>query len=735
MLVEAVLRQAELDLDLSVERDVATMQRRCEHEGLPFLTITLPLLSDALERGLESGLFSCPSSFARHGRLPRFLGGFFKRVFAQNGELRDDADPDVIFYIRQVCRFFKKLKKECLPKYNNAAVQHFLDVEAELRVMTPQIERKDDVLDKISALVWSQVFPEIDGADLVCHHGPGFTADRLSSNGRWQIRKWNQRSEYLFPSDLHCYPNYEVAARVSGIGKSIDCVEGPEFLDLREEMPVRIVFVPKTQTTPRVIAMEPHHMQYMQQSVKDYVYKVLEGHDLTRRSIRFADQTANQKLAHSGSIDKRTATLDLKDASDRVHLHLVQRIFKNSGLLEYLEDARSLHATLPNGKDIVLFKYASMGSALCFPVEAMVFYTLVLSAMHQLDGKRPSSRSVKNYSRQIAIYGDDIIVPVEYTDVVVRYLESYALKVNVNKSFSKGFFRESCGADYYKGVSVKPIYARMEPLDNVRDWTAEHVMSWNATADLFYLRGMWIAAQAVRDLLSRVVRRTIPKTRVIGPGIASFSFVFTTDLRYDRDLQCWKQKRLVYQPTKKKDDIDGNELACLNFWGISQTLKSRARARINLPGYTAGSGYSSNLLESPIQRLLREDRGSGDQLGKPPLQEIVWDGSPIGPQEHDNSSVRRDEGSFATSENHEAEGTKVPSARDFLDAGNGVSPSNDRELTRYEGWNFSADYCLTEEVQSDPLAFLDGRVDGIDFLSSTKRGCFKSKSRWVSLAS
>jgi hypothetical protein len=35
---------------------------------------------------------------------------------------------------------------------------------------------------------------------------------------------------------------------------------------------------------------------------------------------------------------------------------------------------------------------------------------------------------------------------------------------------------------------------------------------------------------------------------------------------------------------------------------------------------------------------------------------------------------------------------------------------------------------------SDPLLYLHGSSEGIDFLSSTKRGCFKSKSRWVSLA-
>jgi len=60
MLVQAILRQLSLDLDLSVERDLKRISDRCEHEGLSFLTITLPQLDDALLQGIEAGTFTCP---------------------------------------------------------------------------------------------------------------------------------------------------------------------------------------------------------------------------------------------------------------------------------------------------------------------------------------------------------------------------------------------------------------------------------------------------------------------------------------------------------------------------------------------------------------------------------------------------------------------------------------------------------------------------------------------------
>lgn len=302
MLVKAVLQDAELDLDLSVERDAQCIERRCKHEGLSFLTITLPCLADSLERGLEVGRFSCPSNFSRHGSLPRFLGGFFKRVFTLDGRLLPEPCPYAVKWIRQICRFFKKPKIDCSSVRENKAEMQFLAVEGELRRMTSQIERKDILLDQVSGIIWTETFPDFDYLDLVCHHGPGVTADRRLSNERHRISKWNHRSELTFPSDLHCFPNYGCAAVAGNQGEGINGESGIEYLELSGEEPVRVVFVPKTQLSPRVIAIEPSHMQYMQQSVKDHVYKVLESSRLTKHSIRFTRQDVNQRLAYSSRL-------------------------------------------------------------------------------------------------------------------------------------------------------------------------------------------------------------------------------------------------------------------------------------------------------------------------------------------------------------------------------------------------------------------------------------------------
>lgn len=674
MLTEALLAQASLDLGLSVKRDIEVIRYRVEHEGLSFLTISLPALSDALERGLESGLLTIPQGFSRFGRLPHLFGGFFRRVFSRDGKLLDEPNVECIYYIRQICRFWKKLKIGCTPEREAAAERQFIKVEEELLSVTQDMQRMDKVLDEVSRTLWFRVFPELDHSEFICRHGPGATAERLLSNERWRISKWYDRWEYTFPADYHAYPNSGWAWD-SGEGSVGD--QKLEYLGIRDEPGVRVVFVPKTQTAPRVIAIEPSSMQYVQQGVMRWLVPHLESHWLTQ-SVRFSDQTVNQSLARSSSKDRSLATLDLKEASDRVHSALVRRIFRGTGILPFLEDARSLHANLPSGRNVVLNKYASMGSALCFPVEAMVFYTLILAAIFTQRKERPSAQRIASLSRNISVYGDDIIIPIEYTDVVVQYLESYGLLVNKHKSFSKSHFRESCGGDFYKGISVKPIYAREVPTDPARRWEPEVVMSWCATHDQFYSNGQWHVASVIANLLRRATRRSIPRSRFDVPGVGLKSFLFDTNLRYSKASGSWQQKRLLYVPSKRKDTIDGDGIACLN-------RKFR-------------SGQASQPLEALDLSFRRFKYPSG--VCYTGLRDSRWD---------------------------KGRSCELPSSISFVHRPLYESRADARiirELVRRAG---------SSDSQHDLTSATDSQE--IDFTTSTKRGCFKSKSRWVTIVS
>lgn len=675
MLYKALLAQASSDLGVSTERDFVNIRSRFEHEGLSFLTITLPRLSDALEEGLESGRLTVPAGFRRAGSLPALLQGFFRRVFDKSGVLLSEACAESILWIRQLARFYKKPKLACSPRRETKAIARFKKVEEDLYHATQSISRKDEVLDGIATILWSRVFRTFDRDRIVCGHGPGVTADRLSANNRRRIRNWYTRAENSFPSADHANHNWlSFAAQES-------CREGTGLkqIRLRDELGVRVVFVPKTLTTPRVIAIEPHSMQFMQQGLSRWMVSVLERHWLTAGSVNFTDQSINQKHAHSASISRDLATVDLSDASDRVHLHLVQRIFRRSSILEPLEDARSLHADLPDGSNLVLKKYASMGSALCFPVEACVFYTLILSALHIATGTRPSYSSIHEMKKLVYVYGDDLIFPVEHVDSVCDYLESYGLRVNRSKSFSASAFRESCGSDYYNGQAVKPVYARMDMPEDRRDWTPNHVMSWVSTANQLYLRGWWIAAQEVRDQVDSVLRRSVPISRDVSHGIAYLSCFRDTKMVWNKDLQGWKQKRLVYTPVKTKDNIDGtDEFACYN----------RAFERFG------NLWYQSNW-EHDFLDILRQGTDC-----------LRFD---------DDDESSSSSGQCRPGYNTRREFPRVRYTYPERPRGNPFgSPSDCERLERR-------------------LAGKADAITSVDFQNSTKRGAFQPKSRWITL--
>jgi hypothetical protein len=592
-------------------------------------------------------------------------------------------------WIRQIARFFKKPKLPCSDERKLKAVAKFKQVEEDLFHATSAVKRKDEVLDLTAAILWSSVFHTVDPTSIVCGHGPGVTADHRLSNERRRLTYWYTRAEGSFAVADHAFHNWAAAI---GDGETHEGLRGIDFIDLRDEPGVRVVFVPKTLTTPRVIAIEPASMQFIQQGLSRWMVDTLERHDLTSGSVNFTDQTINQDLAYSSSIDRSLATIDLSDASDRVHLELVQRIFRRSPILESLEDARSLHADLPDGSNILLKKYASMGSALCFPVEACVFYTLILSAIFQSTGQRPNYRSIQALKKRVKVYGDDLIVPVEHVDAVCSYLESYGLRVNRRKTFSKSSFRESCGSDFYNGISVKPVYARMDTPDSKRDWTPNHVMSWTSTANQFYMNGMWIVAQAIRDMVSSNVVMQIPLSRHYDEGICFASCFQERNLRFNRNTQSWEQRRIVFTPIKIKDDINGDYTASFN--------RVFERRRVESADY----GF-----DHPNRQPSGRQNGHCDPRVRTVLPMPLGDS----PEWANLVRVFEETGGYGLAED-----------------------SRPKRLDPFCGrWLFRPATHFGPNSQSvNPLDRVDSET-GIDFQLTVKRGAFKPKRRWVTIIS
>ena len=255
-------------------RDIMTLKSRVEHEGLSFLTITLPTLGSDLEKGLalgriDSGLFR---SFRKRLKAPAFLQGFFSQVFDESGRIFDEPSISCIEAIRQLSYSFKKLKVDCEPFRVRKTLDKFISDEHYLKSFDLG-ETDINSFVTVCTHLWAPLFAHrgsrLRNANLVPKHGPGATAERLSGNQKFSASRWHSRLEPYFPMLNTLFINEN----------AYDSWEFERVMEVPvdQEQPVRITPVPKTLKGPRIIAIEPVCMQYTQQALSKVLVETLES--------------------------------------------------------------------------------------------------------------------------------------------------------------------------------------------------------------------------------------------------------------------------------------------------------------------------------------------------------------------------------------------------------------------------------------------------------------------------
>jgi len=378
---------------------------------------------------------------------------------------------------------FGKIELPCTSQRELHAMHNYVKCEQDVRVFDMDLSQ-EDLADfrRMSNMLFSGIFTQMDRdvyyGEMLPKHGPGSVADGLTSNGKYQMRTWTTRLEGVFPSYEYLIPNHHFT----------DVLNEVNVLEPDAEMPVKVISVPKTLKTPRIIAMEPSWMMFVQQALLRTFSSAFERDNLLPKLIGFDDQTPNQEMARQGSADGRTATLDLSDASDRVSNQLVREMTKQwPHLHKAIDAARSRRADVPGHGVIRLSKYASMGSALCFPVEAMVFTTLIFLGIQRSLNTPMTRKDIRSLSDLVRVYGDDLIVPVDHVHTIVQTLEHFGARVGLSKSFWTGKFRESCGKEYFNGADVSIVRVRQALPSTIADVT--EVISTVSLRNQLYIAG------------------------------------------------------------------------------------------------------------------------------------------------------------------------------------------------------------------------------------------------------
>jgi len=586
--------------DVSDLRDLETIRSRVVEEGISFLTITLPNFCRDFERSLQNGYIDSKDflGFKKSRSIPAFLQGMISHLFdRETGRIYDETNPyngaaesdisTIVEAIRQICLLFKKVEIDCTSERTQSALDAFVELELSFQQFKPEPEITE-AFTSVSRVLWTPIIGSIELSELDPQHGPGSTAEGISGNQKYLWRRWHDRLEPYFPLLGSAYP----------LGTDLDSkeLEFVSIISTEEEQPVKVTPVPKTLKSPRIIAIEPVCMQYAQQGIRNLLYEKIENHWLTSGHVNFRDQGVNQSLAISASSTGRLATIDLSDASDRVPRELALEMFSMHPDLQAAIDAcRSNSAELPDGRLVSpLGKFASMGSALCFPVEAMYFYTICIVALLRAQNLPVTLRNIFNVSRGVHVYGDDIIVPTTYATIVLDYLHKYNCKVNPNKTFLSGSFRESCGVDAFKGIPVTPVYIRrMRPKDKRQ---AKEIISWVATSNLFYKKGYWRTTAYMRKCIDALVG-PLPYVSEHSPALGYTSFLgYQSVERWNSNLQRFEIKALVPSPVYRTDELDG-------YSALSKSLKALKRSIRDSSGLDSSSTTNYLSLAMPKSAL------------------------------------------------------------------------------------------------------------------------------------
>lgn len=311
-----------------------------------------------------------------------------------------------------------------------------------------------DVLERARRHIENLIGCEPDMAKMLdkCDFGPGASvgvhgpsthvAQKLS--GRWSC------TPAAVPYAIAAlWKNFQIQEYL--LGGPIVCLDPSVFYDrVTEKIDYtcanKIICVPKTATIDRTIAIEPLLNGFLQKGVDLHLRERLRlwGVDLS-------DQSRNQRLARDGSKGgfNPLCTIDLSSASDTISKEIVYELLPKAWY-SFLCCIRSTEYEY-KGKRSVYEKFASMGNGFCFPLETLIFASIV-RACYEITG-----------DRDYAVYGDDIIVRQASALLVIEVLNYCGFSTNVEKTFLFGPFRESCGADYFEGEPVRPYYID-EPL-------------------------------------------------------------------------------------------------------------------------------------------------------------------------------------------------------------------------------------------------------------------------------
>ena len=312
----------------------------------------------------------------------------------------------------------------------------------------------------------------------------------------------------------------------------------------------KLMFIHKGLTSYRSIGAQPTLNGMLQLGVDPVLKRFLRD----RAGVDLEDQSLNQRLALIGSRhwedDDPWCTLDKTDASNLLALMLTN-LFPPAWaeLLRKLRAPAYLAPWNIGGETCTYHMYAGMGNGTTFSVESLVF-----AAMAYATSQLPLEEFISRH--EFSVYGDDVILRRAHALRYWKLAEYMGFIISKEKSFVDGPFRESCGADYWKGEDVRPAYVKSEE-------PVMHELELIGTHNTLVDHPKWPllgAAEGIRRLFQRKVSEILPTDPQGGLGfrpVGSLGYSMVRDKTGKPLLSpAWQRPRFyVYNVRAKQDKL------------------------------------------------------------------------------------------------------------------------------------------------------------------------------------
>lgn len=210
--------------------------------------------------------------------------------------------------------------------------------------------------------------------------------------------------------------------------------------------------VPKDAKSDRGIAIQMLGNVYSQLGVGRHLRRRLRGVGIVLEEAQAKHRNLVVQASRSGDL----STIDLSSASDSISTEVVRALCGESWF--HLLDSLRARTLCKEQRHYVNESFSSMGNGFTFELETIIFYAIAKAVVGE---------------GEVRVYGDDIIVPSRFDSQVRAALRWFGFTVNAKKSFSTGYFRESCGQDAFNGIESRAAYLDKSPT-TAAEWISLH---------------------------------------------------------------------------------------------------------------------------------------------------------------------------------------------------------------------------------------------------------------------